>query len=405
MLKGINVYSEIGKLRKVLLKKPGREVEQLMPDMMERLLFDDIPYLEIAEQEHDAFADILRGLDVEVVYLENMLADVLKDENIKKQFIDDYVSETRIVGSGTKLSVRDYFLNFTDEFKLAKSLMAGLRKNELSHVEKKSLSDMVGSDYPFIIDPMPNLYFARDPFATMGKGVTINNMNTVTRRRETLIGQYILTHHADFAGCDIPHYYDRTDKYSIEGGDELILSDKVIAIGISQRTQAAAIELVASRVLSADESFDTVLAFQIPETRAFMHLDTVFTMIDHDKFTIHPAIEGPLNVYAITMVDGKLHYEKEVGSIEEILEKHLEIDNIKVIRCGGGDVVDAAREQWNDGSNTLAVSPGEVIVYSRNFVTNKKLEEAGVKVHVMPSSELSRGRGGPRCMSMPLIRD
>ncbi len=405
MFTGVNVYSEIGRLKKVLLKKPGREVEELTPDIMERLLFDDIPYLEIAKQEHDEFASVLKNLGVEVVYLENMLADVLKDENIKLAFIDEFISETRIIGSGTKASVKDYFLNFTDTNLLVEKIMSGIRKTELSVLQKTTLSDMVSSNYPFVIDPMPNLYFARDPFATMGNGVTLNNMNTVTRKRETLIGKYVLSHHKDFNSKELPRYYDRSDKYTIEGGDELILSDKVIAIGISERTEAAAIELVADRVLGSGESFTTVLAFEIPSKRAFMHLDTVFTMIDHNKFTMHPEVEGPLNVYAITKVDGKLCYKKEVGSIETILGKYLEKEDIQIIRCGGGDLVDAAREQWNDGSNTLAVAPGEVIVYSRNFVTNKKLEEAGIKTHIISSSELSRGRGGPRCMSMPLIRE
>ncbi len=404
MQKGINVYSEIGKLKKVLLKKPGEEVENLTPDLMERLLFDDIPYLKIAREEHDAFANILRGLDVEVVYLENMVAEVLADDTLKKQFIDEFISETRIIGSGTKDSVRDYFLNYTDTQAMVDKMVAGLKKTEISQLKKASLSDMISTDYPFIIDPMPNLYFTRDPFATMGKGVTINNMRTTTRRRETLLGKYILQYHPDFAGVDVPLYYDRTDKYCVEGGDELIISDKVIAIGVSQRTDAAAIELIAERVLSSDESFETILAFEIPSKRAFMHLDTVFTMVDHNKFTIHPEIEGPLNVYAITMKDGKLNYEKQVGTIEEILVKYIEADTVEVIRCGGGDIIAAAREQWNDGSNTLAVAPGEVIVYSRNYVTNEKLQQHGITTHIMPSSELSRGRGGPRCMSMPLIR-
>lgn len=162
------------------------------------------------------------------------------------------------------------------------------------------------------------------------------------------------------------------------------------------------------RYFRENEKFEIVLAFDIPKKRAFMHLDTVFTMVDYDKFTIHPEIEGPLTVYSIRKSDNadeEISIEKESMILEDILKKYLELDKVSLIRCGNGNIVDAGREQWNDGSNTLAVAPGEVIVYSRNHVTNRLLGEHGVKLHVIPSSELSRGRGGPRCMSMPLIRE
>jgi arginine deiminase len=185
-----------------------------------------------------------------------------------------------------------------------------------------------------------------------------------------------------------------------------VLSEKVLAIGISQRTDAAAIDLFADRIFGNGQSFELILAFDIPKSRAYMHLDTVFTMVDKGTFTIHPEIEGPLTVYSIRKQPGDNHkIEKETMELHRILEKYLEFEKITLIRCGGKRGIDAGREQWNDGSNTLAISPGEVIVYARNHITNHLLEEHGIKLHVMPSSELSRGRGGPRCMSMPLIRD
>lgn len=403
----LQVNSEIGRLKKVLLHRPGYEIENLTPDLMERLLFDDIPYLKVAREEHDAFAKIFRDNGVEVFYLEDLVAETLENEVIKLQFLDEFLNETSIESEAKKMRMKDYFLGFDSLREMVDKMMAGVRKEEVSFDETNTLADMCESDYPFIIDPMPNLYFTRDPFATIGTGISLNHMATVTRNRETIFAKYIFEKHPMFKDNEVKKWYDRDFENSIEGGDQLILSDKVIAIGVSQRTQAGAIDTIAKRLFSDGQSFDTILAFDIPKTRAFMHLDTVFTMVDFDKFTIHPAIEGPLNVYAITKSGNKGDYtiEKETMVLEEVLAKHLNIDKVELIRCGGGPGIDAGREQWNDGSNTLAIAPGEVIVYSRNHVTNKLLEEKGVKLHIMPSSELSRGRGGPRCMSMPLERE
>lgn len=403
----LQVNSEIGRLKKVLLHRPGCEIENLTPDLMERLLFDDIPYLEIARQEHDAFAQIFRDNGVEVFYLEDLIAETLENETIKLQFIEEFLNETSIESDAKKEKMKSYFLGFDKLRDMVDKMMAGVRKEEVEFEAHNTLADMCESDYPFIIDPMPNLYFTRDPFATIGTGISLNHMATVTRNRETIFAKYIFEYHPMFEDNKVKKWYDRDAKYSIEGGDELILSDKVIAIGVSQRTQASAIDTIAKRIFADGQTFETILAFDIPKTRAFMHLDTVFTMVDYDKFTIHPAIEGPLNVFTINKAgdNGEYTIEKETMVLEEVLAKHLEIPEVELIRCGGGPGIDAGREQWNDGSNTLAIAPGEVIVYSRNHVTNKLLEEKGVKLHIMPSSELSRGRGGPRCMSMPLERE
>ncbi len=403
----LNVYSEIGKLKKVLLHRPGKEIENLTPDLMDRLLFDDIPYLEVARQEHDEFANILRSNDVEVLYLENMAAESVKDVGIKEAFVDEFIKEANIDSSKKRELVKEYVLGFSNERDMIDKMMEGIRKEEIRDYKKTSLTDILDSNYPFIVDPMPNLYFTRDPFATIGQGISLNHMRTVTRNRETLFSKYIFKYHPEYKDKNTPIWFDRDNKTSIEGGDELILSDKVIAIGISERTDAYSIETIAKNIFEKDEKFEVVLAFDIPKKRAFMHLDTVFTMVDYDKFTIHPEIEGPLTVYSITRggKDLKLDIKKETMCLSDILKKYLEVDEVTLIRCGAGNIIDAGREQWNDGSNTLAIGPGEVIVYSRNHVTNKLLEENGIKIHCMPSSELSRGRGGPRCMSMPLFRE
>jgi len=403
----LQVNSEIGRLKKVLLHRPGYEIENLTPELMERLLFDDIPYLKIAREEHDAFAQVFRDNGVEVFYLEDLIAETLENKEIKDLFIDEFISETSIISDFKKERVKQYFLDFNNNRDMIDKMMAGIRKEEITFTEHDTLADQIDTNYPFIIDPMPNLYFTRDPFATIGSGISLNHMATVTRNRETIFAKYIFNHHPMFKDNQVKKWYDRDMQHPIEGGDQLVLNEKVVAIGVSQRTNAAAIDTFARNLFADHQTFDTVLAFDIPKTRAFMHLDTVFTMVDHDKFTIHPAIEGPLTVYALHKKgsEGDYTIEKETLVLEEVLAKHLDVDKVDLIRCGGKPGIDAGREQWNDGSNTLAIAPGEVIVYSRNHVTNKLLEEKGVKLHIIPSSELSRGRGGPRCMSMPLERE
>jgi arginine deiminase len=230
-------------------------------------------------------------------------------------------------------------------------------------------------------------------------------MRTEARKREILFLKFIYKNHPLFKGTDTPVWYDRGMSYSIEGGDELVLNNEMIAIGSSERTSVEAIETVARNIFKAGV-FKKVLLFDIPKCRAFMHLDTVFTMVDHDKFTIHPGIEGPMNLYIITPgKDGAINTSFESDTLEHILESELKLDGVDLIRCGGGDPIVAAREQWNDGSNTLAIAPGTVVTYERNYVSNELLQKHGVKVITIASSELSRGRGGPRCMSMPLVRE
>lgn len=398
----INNNSEIGKLKKVLLHRPGKELENLMPEYLERLLFDDIPYLEIAQQEHDEFARILRNNGVEVVYLEDLVVDSIVDSDVKEQFINEFIEEAGVKSKNEIQVLKEYFKSFSPKEMVLK-MMEGTRKSEIKEYSGSNLIDYLKNEYPFIVDPMPNLYFTRDPFATIGNGVSIHKMHTVTRNRETLFAKYIFNNNPVYRGTKL--WYDRTEDYSLEGGDILVLNEKTIAVGISQRTNPNAVERFANRILSEESAFEKVLAIDIPKQRTFMHLDTVFTMVDYDKFTMHPNIKNDMSVYVLSKKDGKLSIAEEIGTLEDILRKHLNLDKVKLIKCGGNSEIDAAREQWNDGSNTLCISPGEVVVYSRNHVTNKILQEEGIKTYIMPSSELSRGRGGPRCMSMPLIRE
>jgi arginine deiminase len=294
----------------------------------------------------------------------------------------------------------DYFLEFSPK-DMVEKMMAGVRKSEIYGYGKKNLTDYLEGDYPFVIDPMPNLYFTRDPFACIGSGVALHRMYSHTRNRETLFGAYIFRYHPVYGGTQT--LYDRTLEHSLEGGDILVLSQEVVAVGISQRTEPFAIEHLAKQLLGL--GFTQVLAIDIPKNRSFMHLDTVFTMVDRDKFTVHPNIRGSMEVFVLEQgAEGHLSITREQAPLPELLREHLGLRQVTMIPCGGDSVIDAAREQWNDGSNTFALAPGRVVAYDRNAVTNRLLQEAGVEVLTIPSSELSRGRGGPRCMTMPLVR-
>lgn len=400
----IHVHSEIGHLKKIMLHRPGKELENLMPEYLDRLLFDDIPYLKVAQEEHDAFAAVLKKHGAEVVYLEDLVEESLVDDDIRQQFIYDVLKEAQLTTTRETDIMTEYFSSLPTKEMILK-MMAGVRKSDVEQFEGHTLSDFirhVRSDYPFAMDPMPNLYFTRDPFASVGNGVTIHRMYSETRRRETVFASYIFSYHPLYKNTTI--WYNRTEDSSLEGGDILILNPQTVAIGISQRTHESAIEKFAQRLLSDESDFEKILAFNIPKERTFMHLDTVFTMVDHNKFTVHPNILKDLDVFVIERKEEKIRIRMEAGSLADILKKHLELDDVTLIACGSNSVIDAAREQWNDGSNTLAIAPGEVIVYARNYVTNEILKEAGIQIHEIPGSELSRGRGGPRCMSMPLIR-
>ena len=404
MKPGINNYSEIGKLNKVLLHRLGGEIEGLVPDNFERLLFDDIPYLKIAQQEHDRFAELLKENGVEVIYYVDETAKALKTEEIRRNFVDDFIADSGIYSEEAREAVRDYLLGMPSK-QLVEKAISGIKKDEIQVKNKGSLASYIASGYPYYTDPMPNLYFTRDPGACVGNGLNVHHMSTVARRREALLLEYMYKYNEDFAPAGTHLWYDYDMDASIEGGDVLVLSKDIVAIGLSQRTTAGSIERFAENLLK-ESSFKKILVFDIPKSRAFMHLDTVFTMVDYDKFTIHPEIEGPLQIYEITLnPDGRAHFESIQGELENILCSELKLPAVELIRCGGDDPMAAQREQWNDGSNTLAIAPATVITYERNYVTNELLDKKGIKVITMPSSELSRGRGGPRCMSCPVNRE
>ncbi|HIY82715.1 MAG TPA: arginine deiminase [Candidatus Rubneribacter avistercoris] len=402
---GVNVKSEIKPLKKVLLHRPGKELLNLTPNTLEELLFDDIPFLKVAQEEHDAFAQALRDNGVEVFYLEDLMAEVLEnDPALRSKFLKQWIEEAGIRTERYQKIIFDYMqTNYPDAKDFVLKTMEGINLAELHTDKSNSLVDLVSESSKMVIKPMPNLYFTRDPFAMIGNGVSINRMYSVTRNRETIYGEYIFTHHPMLKGT--PQYYSRYSAFHIEGGDILNINDHVLAIGISQRTEPDAIDEIAHNIFNDKTSpVDTILAFNIPNSRAFMHLDTVFTQIDVDKFTIHPGIMGPLTVFEITPEGAGIKVKEMNDTLENILEKYVGCP-VELIPCGGGDRIAAEREQWNDGSNTLCIAPGKIVVYERNDVTNAVLAEKGLELVVVPSAELSRGRGGPRCMSMPIWRE
>lgn len=404
MKKGIHNYSEIGKLNKVLLHRIGEEVEGLVPDNFERLLFDDIPFLKVAKAEHDHFAQLLRDNDVEVIYYVDETAKAIKDKEVREAFVKEIITESHLNSCVVEEAIYDYLIKMPEK-DLVKKVISGVKRTDVPDVKSNSLADYISSANPFYMDPMPNLYFTRDPGACIGDGLSVHHMSTETRRREAILLNYMYRYNKDFAVNGEQLWYDYDMDYSIEGGDILVLNDKTVAVGLSQRTTAIAIERFAENILCRS-SFEKVIVFNIPKCRAFMHLDTVFTMVDYDKFTIHPEIEGPLQLFEITLDrEGKARFSSVTDSLENILKQVLGLPSVELIRCGGNDPMAAQREQWNDGSNTLCIAPGTVVTYERNYVTNDLLDKSGIKVLTIPSAELSRGRGGPRCMSCPVNRD
>lgn len=402
----IQVYSEIAPLRRVLLHRPGQELEHLVPGTLERLLFDDIPYLKGAQTEHDRFAQVLQENGVEVAYLSRLTAEALeRDPALKEAFIRDFTEKSGSVAHRYKRELQAYLNSIADVHEMVLKTMAGIPFSDLSLNHAESLTALLHGRSDFAMEPIPNLYFTRDPFASVGGGVALHHMYSETRRRETLYGSYILRYHPEYAGT--PLYYTPDLPYCLEGGDVMNLSESVLAVGISQRTMPEAIEQLARNIFGQPEAkIRTILALSIPSKRAFMHLDTVMTQVDVDKFVVHPAILPTLQIFEVSRgAGGRLTARQLDMDLAHALAHYLKLDQVTLILCGGQDQIAAQREQWNDGSNTLCIRPGVVIAYDRNYITNEILESHGITVLKIPSGELSRGRGGPRCMSMPLVRD
>ena len=405
-MSSIKVYSEIGKLKKVLLHRPGDEIDGVIPQTMPRHLFDDIPWKKGAQYEHDCFADMLRKEGTEVVYIEELFRNSFQKDGSKETFIRNFLDMQGVHNPHLREQIEEYLLRL-ETADMADQIIAGLKKPDVGEKQEKDFSRFFPEEAfeLYYTDPLANLYYTRDPGSSIGRGMSFHNMEKRGRRLETVVWQHVFRNNSDMADEDTPMWLENTSPFGMEGGDVAVLSKEVIAVGASLRTQPEAIEKLARNILPND-TFNKILVFAIPKDRKFIHLDTILTMIDYDKFTIHPGIEKSLNIFEIRLgKNGDLEYRDRTDVVDKALAKALGLDYVKVLRCAGGSFIDAEREQWNDGTNTLAIAPGTVVTYSRNEVTNELLDRNGIRVLEMPCGELSRGRGGPRCMSMPLIRE
>ncbi len=399
----LEVRSEIGPLQAVLLHRPGAELNHLIPRFLGDLLFDEIPWLERAREEHAGFAAAITSAGAQVYYVEDLVTELIADRAIKEQLINDHLAFVRLVNPDVTQAVHDYLLELPDR-QTVDLLIAGLSKDTVAPLKKhRHFSDLTTRSYPFFLDPMPSMYFTRDHGAMVRDRLLVSEMFNFARRRETLFVRYLQRFHPLFV--ETPLWIDGEIPTGIEGGDLLIINPQTLLVGFSERTTEQAIEYVAQKLLVEHQELAQIIVVQIPAKRAYMHLDTVFTMLDYDKFILYPGVEEKIEVYTLTRGLGDLIDAKREDDLRQTLSRALKISDVEIIRSGGHDPITAAREQWSDSTNTLTVAPGKVICYNRNQVTNRVLRERGLEVIEIEGSELVRGRGGPRCMSMPLARE
>jgi arginine deiminase len=394
--------SEVGRLRTVMLHRPGPELKRLTPRNNDRLLFDGIPWVARAQDEHDAFAAALRERGVDVLYLTDLLTETLADDTARDRAIETALGSLHL--GETMRRWLGPMLHESSPEELTTHLTAGVRNDEV-----RGGFGLVTSLLPrhdFLIDPLPNLLFTRDSSVWVRDQVTITSLAMPARARETQLTELIYGAHPRFTGT--PRLHGWRNEH-VEGGDVLLLGPGVMAIGVGERTTPAGAEQLAREVFTAGLAH-TVLAVPIAQERATMHLDTVCTMVDVDKVVMYPNVADTLKAYAVTQVGGSVgedYLDLHVADAEHFLvaaAKAMEIDTLHQIDTGL-DPVTAEREQWDDGNNTLALAPRVAVAYERNDETNSRLEDAGIEVVRIAGSELGSGRGGPRCMSCPIERD
>ncbi len=394
-----HVTTEVGRLRTVLLHRPGNELKRLTPRNNADLLFDGIPWVGRAQEEHDAFAGALRARDVEVLYMRDLLVDTLADPDARAELIAAALPPWD-VGPALALELTAYLRDLRSD-DLADVLIGGLAHEELPHHVSGVVAGLLDR-HDFVVPPLPNLLFTRDSSVWVGDDVAVTRPSMRARRREASITGAIYRHHPRFAGVPLLYGGSRSEAW-FEGGDVLLLAPGVVAVGVGQRTRPAGVEAFALRAFATGVAH-TVLAVPIAQQRATMHLDTVCTMVDVDAVVMYPPVADSLEALVITPDDDGTLAVSERSPFLVAAAKAMGIDALRVIDTGL-DPVTAEREQWDDGNNTLAIAPRLCVAYERNVETNARLEDAGIEVVRIPGSELGSGRGGPRCMSCPIERD
>ena len=404
----IQVYSEIGRLREVLVHRPGDELRQIHPFHLGEMLFEDTPYLPDAQREHDAFTGILHERGVETFDIRDLFEDAMGNDDAREAFTREFVAASHIPSIGLTELATDWYRGLPVE-DFVEAVFCGIRRDSEVCAHDQSLGGRTYRDDLFLVAPLPNAYFARDSSISVADGVILSHMGKEARRREPLLLKYIHRYAGKFADDPTEDLYGMGLPYGIEGGDFLILSDRACCIGCSERTQPGAIEVVAKSLF--ERGFETILAIEMPRGREAMHLDGMLTMVDVDTFMYNPFLSGSVNVFKLTPgacgEDGRPRVRCEVTDSDwgKAVADALGVGGVRLIPCGGGDPVTGMWEMWNLGSNVLAIGPGEVVGYDRNEVSLDLLDKAGITVHTFKGAELSRGRGGARCMSMPLVRD
>ena len=400
---GFSVTSEVGRLREVVVHRPGLELRRLTPANKDRLLFDELVWVSEAQAEHDGFVTLLRGHGVVVHELADLLAETLADAVLRGALIREIVTAdtcgVELVGR-----VRDH-LAALEPSELVTHLLGGLTVAEVPGAGEGFVGGVLGPN-AFLLPPLPNAVFTRDPSAWIAGGAVLCPMHHVARQPERRLWQALYHHHPRFSGTAAHAWYGDGEgsllSATIEGGDILVLSEDCVAIGLSERSSPVAAENLAARLFAAGAT-RWVLAIELPKARGTMHLDTVMTVVDTDAVVLWPPARDRFPVHRIEPGGARMRVTQEPDLVRAVA-RGLGVDDVRVVTTGEDEVA-ADREQWDDGNNTLALGPGTVVAFERNVDTNRRLREAGITVHTISSHELPRGRGGPRCMSCPLRRD